>query len=84
VTIDPRSGALDQPCVTSAEHGPGLTMALIDEAKRRSPGVVELEVDEADPRARRFYERQGFRVVGQGVSPHSGLPTLKMRWRAGE
>jgi len=82
VTIDPRSGHLDQLCVTPAERGSGLATTLMDEAKRRSPGVVELEVNEANPRARRFYEREGFSVVGRGVSPHSGLPTLKMRWRA--
>jgi putative acetyltransferase len=83
VTIDPRSGALDQLCVAPAERGSGLASALIEEAKRRSPGVVELEVNDANPRARRFYEREGFSVVGRGVSPHSGLPTLEMRWRAG-
>jgi putative acetyltransferase len=82
VTIDPRSGALDRLCVTSAEHGSGLASALMDEGKRRSPRAVELEVNEANPRARRFCDREGFRIVGQGVSPHSGLPTLKMRWRA--
>jgi putative acetyltransferase len=82
VTIDPRSGALDQLCVAPAERGSGLAAALMDEAKRRSPGLVDLEVNEANPRARRFYEREGFAIVGRGVSPHSGLPTLKMRWRA--
>ena len=81
MTVDPKSGSLDQLCVAPAERGSGIASALTDEAKRRSPGVVELEVNEANPRARRFYEREGFSVVGQGVSPHSGLPTLKMRWR---
>jgi putative acetyltransferase len=84
VTIDPRTGALDQLCVAPAERGSGLAITLIDEAKRRSPGLIDLEVNEANPRARRFYEREGFAVVGRGVSPHSGLPTLMMRWRAGE
>ncbi len=84
VTIDPRSGALDQLCVTPDERGSGLAVALIDEAKRRSPGMVELDVNEVNPRAGRFYEREGFRVVGQGMSPHSGLSTLKMRWRTEE
>ena len=82
VTVDPKSGYLDQLCVAPAERGSGLAVALVDEAKRRSQGVVELEVNEANPRARRFYEREGFVVIGQGVSPHSGLPTLKMRWRS--
>ena len=80
VTIDPKTGALDQLCVAPAERGSGLAAALLDEAKRRSPGVVELEVNEANARARRFYEREGFAIVGRGVSPLSGLPTLKMRW----
>jgi putative acetyltransferase len=82
VTIDPRGGALDQLCVAPAERGSGLASALLDEAKRRSPGVVELEVNEANARARRFYHREGFSVVGRGVNARSGLPTLKMVWRA--
>jgi putative acetyltransferase len=82
VTIDPNSGYLDQLCVAPTERGSGLASALLNEAKRRSPGVVELDVNEANSRARRFYEREGFSIVGGGVSPHSGLPTLKMRWRA--
>jgi putative acetyltransferase len=82
VAIDPRGGALDQLCVAPAERGSGLASSLLDEAKRRSPGVVDLDVNEANARARRFYEREGFAVVGRGVSPHSGLPTLRMLWRA--
>jgi putative acetyltransferase len=82
VTIDPISGYLDQLCVAPAERGSGLASALLNEAKRRSPGVVELDVNEANARARGFYEREGFWVVGHGVSPHSGLPTLRMLWRA--
>jgi putative acetyltransferase len=82
VTIDPRSGALDQLCVAPAEFGSGLAVALVGEAKRRSAGVVELEVNDANPRAKRFYEREGFWAVGQVLNPLSGLTTLKMRWRA--
>jgi len=80
--IDAKSGYLDQLCVAPAERGSGLAAALIDEAKRRSPGVIELDVNEMNPRARRFYEREGFSTVGRGFNPQSGLPTLKMRWRS--
>jgi putative acetyltransferase len=79
--IDAKSGYLDQLCGTPAEGGSGLASALVDEAKRRSPRVIELEVNEMNPRAQRFYEREGFSVVGRGFNPQSGLPTLKMRWR---
>jgi len=57
VTIDAKSGYLDQLCVAPAERGSGLATALMDEAKRRSPGTIELEVNEANPRARRFYDQ---------------------------
>jgi putative acetyltransferase len=82
VAIDPKDGYLDQLCVAPAERGSGLAAALVDEAKRRSPGLIDLEVNEANGRARRFYEREGFAVVGRGLNPLSGLPTLNMRWRA--
>ena len=82
VTIDPRSGVLDQLCVAPDERGSGLAVALMEEAKRRSPQAIELKVNEANPRAKRFYEREGFEAVGRGVSSLSGWPTLKMRCRA--
>jgi len=84
VTIDARSGTLDQLCVAPAERGSGLAVTLMDEAKRRSPGLIELKVNEANPRAQRFYEREGFMVAGRGVSSLSGWPTLIMRWRAAQ
>ena len=82
VTINARSGDLDQLCVAPKERGSGLATALLDEAKRRSPGGIMLEVNEQNARARRFYEREGFSVSGQGVNAGSGLPTLKMLWKA--
>jgi len=44
--IDPTSGYLDQLCVAPAERGSGLASALLDEAKRRAPGAIELDVNE--------------------------------------
>jgi putative acetyltransferase len=82
VTIDPRSGYLDQLCVGPDGKGSGLATALLDEAKRLSPGVVELDVNEANARAVRFYEREGLAFVTRGSSEHSGLPTWRLRWRA--
>jgi putative acetyltransferase len=82
--IDPKSCYLDQLCVAPAERGSGLAAALVDEAKRRSPAVIELDVNDMNASARRFYEREGFSVVGRGFNPQSGLPTLKMQWRATE
>ena len=82
VTIDPASGYLDQLCVAPSEKGSGLASALLDEAKRLGGRTVELDVNEANARARRFYEREGFRYVTRGLSAQSGLPTWRMRWSA--
>ncbi|HVP98677.1 MAG TPA: GNAT family N-acetyltransferase [Roseiarcus sp.] len=82
VTIDLKSGYLDQLCVAPAERGSGLARALLNEAKRLSPSLIELDVNEANPRALSFYKRERFKVAARGVSETSGLPTLRMRWRA--
>ena len=82
VTVDPASGYLDQICVHPGEQGSGLAGALLDEAKRLSPGGLELDVNEANERACRFYEREGFVAVTRGASAQSGLPTLRLRWTA--
>ena len=54
--------------------------ALVDEAKRLSPGGVTLLVNKDNARAIRFYERNGFVHAGEDVNPTSGRPVLKMSW----
>lgn len=82
VTIDPRTGHLDQIAVARQARGSGAAQALLDEAKRRAPGRVRLDVNAANPRAVAFYLREGFRKVGEGVNPRSGLATIDLEWRA--
>ena len=81
VTVDPSTGHLDQLCVAPSSQGGGLARALLDEAKRRSPGRIHLDVNEDNVRACRFYEREGFAVVGRGKSEMSGLPVRRLAWR---
>ena len=80
VTIDRRSGYLDQLCVAPAAQGRGVARALIDEAKRLAPGRVDLHVNADNPRARALYEHAGFVVAAEAVSAMSGLPTLLLVW----
>ena len=82
VSIDPQSGYLDQLCVAPSAAGKGVGRRLLREAMRLSPGEVELDVNEANARAVRFYHRQGFCAVTKGLSAASGLPTIRMRWTA--
>jgi putative acetyltransferase len=80
VTID-GSGYLDQLVVAPDHWGSTLATALVDEAKRLSPGTVTLLVNKDNARAIRFYARNGFAQAGEDVNPTSGRPVLKMRWR---
>ena len=80
MTIDPRTGELDQLCVALGVQGTDLARHLLNEAKNRAPGRIELKVNVDNPRARRFYEREGFAVCERGISDISGLPFLGLRW----
>ena len=80
VTID-ASGYLDQLVVAPDHWGSDLATALVDEAKRLSPGGITLLVNNDNARAIRFYARNGFVHAGEDVNPTSGRPVKKMEWR---
>ena len=81
VTID-ANGYLDQLVVSPDHWGSKLATALVDEAKRLSPGGVTLKVNADNIRAIRFYERCGFTHAGEDVNPASNRLILKMAWKA--
>jgi putative acetyltransferase len=80
VTID-GSGYLDQLVVSPAQWGTDVSKALVDEAKRLSPGGVTLKVNADNFRAIRFYERNGFVQDGEELNS-SGRAVLLMAWTA--
>jgi len=84
VVIDPASGYLDQIAVSPARQGQGVATALLARAKEMSPRHIELDVNRTNARAIRFYEREGFRIVGEGANPNSGAPIYKMQWRSAQ
>jgi putative acetyltransferase len=80
VTIDPAGGHLEQLAVDPRVFGGGAAQALMSRARGRSPGHIDLLVNQANTRAVRFYEREGFVVTGVDVSAWSGLPLWRMEW----
>ena len=72
---------LHQLVVAPAAKGTGAAPRLLDAAKAAAAAAgLNLDVNQANTRAVRFYEREGFRRVGEGVNPASGLATWSMRW----
>ena len=82
VTVDPRSGYLDQIVVAPDQWGSATAAILVDEAKRISPAKLDLLVNKDNARAIRFYEKHGFIHAGDDVNPVSGRPVNRMSWRA--
>jgi putative acetyltransferase len=81
VTVDPRTGYLDQLVVAPEEWGTEVGRLLVAEARRLSPAGLDLHVNLDNARAIRFYQKHGFIVSGQDQNQRSGAPVHKMSWR---
>jgi putative acetyltransferase len=81
VTVDPKTGYLDQIVVAPEFWGSNVAVMLLDAGKRISPALLELLVNKDNARAIAFYEKNGFVYAGEDVNPVSGRPVNRMRWR---
>jgi GNAT superfamily N-acetyltransferase len=65
--------------------GRGAGRRLLDLAKERRPGGLELYCFQVNARARRFYERNGFEPVafGDGSGNMERQPDVLYRWAPG-
>ena len=81
ITLDEATGHIDQLAVAPVYWGEGAAMTLLAEAKRAARRL-HLDVNQDNPRALRFYEREGFRRTAAGVNPLSGLRTWHCEWGA--
>lgn len=81
VTVDPKTGYLDQIVVAPEFWGSNVAALLLDAGKRLSPARLDLLVNKDNGRAIAFYEKNGFSMAGDDVNPVSGRPVFRMRWR---
>ncbi len=81
VTIDTAARYLDQLVVAPEYWGAGVGRDLINEAKRRSPSGVDLDVNVDNARALAFYRKCGFAITSDGKNPITGRPIYRMSWR---
>ncbi|HET7678658.1 MAG TPA: GNAT family N-acetyltransferase [Xanthobacteraceae bacterium] len=80
VTVDPKTLYLDQIVVAPEAWGSGTAEALLAEARRLSPRGLDLQVNQDNARAIRFYQKQGFAIAGEDKNS-SGRLTYWMKWR---
>ena len=69
--------------VSPESRGRGVGRQLLERAKARH-ARLELQVYAENPRARRFYEREGFSVLSEGADSGTGRAELVMAWARGE
>jgi putative acetyltransferase len=81
VTVDPRTGYLDQIVVAPEMWGTNVGALLLSEARRIAPDGLDLHVNQDNDRAIRFYGKHGFAITGQDLNPRSGAKVHKMSWR---
>jgi len=60
--------------------GTGTAERLLAEARRLSPRGLDLQVNQDNRRAIRFYEKQGFAITGEDKNS-AGRLTYWMKWR---
>lgn len=62
----------------------GIGSMLVSLAKQRSRGRLRLFTFTVNESAQRFYERQGFKVIGHGFEEHWQLEDHEYEWSAPE
>ncbi|MEQ1863414.1 MAG: GNAT family N-acetyltransferase [Micropepsaceae bacterium] len=81
ITLDAKTGHIDQLAVAPNHWGSSAAAQLMAEAKTRASGRLTLDVNQDNHRAIRFYEKQGFRRAAAGTNPASGLDTWTYTWQ---
>jgi putative acetyltransferase len=82
VTVDLGTGYVDQLAVVPEMWGTSVGAMLLNEAKRLSPAMVYLRVNQDNARAIRFYDKHGFFKDGEAFNERIGRLQFIMRWRA--
>jgi len=75
------SGIYVEPEAWGSPAGTALMRAGLDELRALGYSNAVLRVLEDNPRARRFYEREGWRVDGRFQGEHLGVQTAEVRYR---
>lgn len=61
-------------------QGFGIGQTLLDKAKEQSSGRLTLYTFEVNENARRFYEKNGFKIISRGHENEENLPDILYKW----
>ena len=61
-------------------QGMGIGRILLELAKEQSSGRLTLYTFEVNEKAKRFYERNGFTIIGRGHENEENLPDIQYEW----
>ena len=61
-------------------QGKGIGSRMVNLAKQLSSGSLSLHTFEVNLKARRFYEKHGFSMVGRGRDNEENLPDVLLTW----
>jgi ribosomal protein S18 acetylase RimI-like enzyme len=61
-------------------QGIGIGQKLLNKVKAESNGKLTLNTFEVNKKAQRFYEKNGFRVIGRGCENEENLPDIQYEW----
>ncbi len=76
------SQSVEQLYLHVDHQGRGLGAAFLQRAKAVSPMHLHLYTFQRNLKARRFYQRHGFREIGYGFENMEGLADVELEWRA--
>ncbi|MED3563779.1 GNAT family N-acetyltransferase [Bacillus xiapuensis] len=61
-------------------QGIGIGQTLLDKVKEQSSGRLTLYTFEVNEKAQRFYEKNGFKIIGRGHENEENLPDIQYEW----
>ncbi|MBM7653540.1 GNAT family N-acetyltransferase [Neobacillus cucumis] len=62
-------------------QGIGIGQTLLNKAKALSSGKLTLYTFEVNKNAQRFYEKNGFEIIGRGHQNEENLPDIQYEWK---
>ncbi|KPL58474.1 GNAT family N-acetyltransferase [Rossellomorea vietnamensis] len=72
---------ISQLYIHAEYQGLGIGQMLLDKAKAMSSGRLTLYTFEVNENAQRFYEKNGFVVIGRGHENEENLSDIQYEWR---